>query len=282
MSAQTSIEWTERTWNPVTGCDRVSAGCDHCYAATMARRLQAMGNPRYRLDGDPRKSGPGFGLTLHWDLIDLPRTWVRPRSVFVNSMSDLFHDRVPFEFIAAVFATMAATPQHTYQVLTKRSARLLRLAPRLPWPANVWMGVSVENQANLIRAARLIKVPAAVRFISVEPMLGQVDLRPVLTRFVDSGIEYGHGLTLTRGGHDEREIDWVIAGGESGPGARPCDLAWLRDLRDQCWEWRRVAFFLKQLGGYPDKRGGELAVLDGRMWHEMPGRYPVADRQRSS
>jgi protein gp37 len=161
-------------------------------------------------------------------------------------MSDLFHDRVPTEFIEDVFRTMAETPRHTYQVLTKRSARLVRLADRLPWPPNVWMGVSVESQENVIRAPRLARIPAAVRFLSVEPMLGPIDLTPVLP-----------------------ELDWVIAGGESGPGCRPCNPAWLRSLRDQCWV-AGVPFFLKQLGGHPDKRGHDRAVLDSFAWRSMP------------
>jgi protein gp37 len=247
MAGLSTIEWTERTWNPLTGCDRVSPGCDRCYALSLARRLKAMGNPRYQRDGDPRTSGPGFGLTLHRDLVDLPRQWRRPSVVFVNSMSDLFHDRVPVEFIAAVFRTMAETPQHTYQVLTKRSGRLARLADELPWPDNVWMGVSVESQREVLRAWRLRRIPAHVRFLSVEPTLGPIDLAGVLPK-----------------------LDWVIAGGESGPGCRPCDLDWLRSLRDQCTE-AGVPFFLKQLGGWPDKRGHERALLDGRMWRELPG-----------
>jgi protein gp37 len=255
-AARTGIEWTGRTWNPVTGCDRVSAGCDHCYALAMARRLKAMGNPRYQRDGDPRISGPGFGLTLHADLIDLPRRWERPSLVFVNSMADLFHDRVTVEFIEAVFRTMAETPWHTYQVLTKRSARLRRLAPRLPWPPNVWMGVTVESQAHLIRARRLLTVPAAVRFLSVEPMLGPLNIAD-LTAFEDEP-----GVPL---------VGWVIAGGESGPGARHCELDWLRDLRDQC-RAASIPFFLKQLGGWPDKQGHGKALLDGRLWREMPRR----------
>jgi protein gp37 len=212
----------------------------------MARRLKAMGNPRYQADGDPRTSGPGFGLTLHHDLVNLPKRWREPSVVFVNSMSDLFHDKVPADFIYSVYRTMAETPRHTYQVLTKRSARLLRLADWLPWTDNIWMGVSVEDQAQTIRARRLARVPAAVRFLSVEPMLGPVDLTDVLP-----------------------ELDWVIAGGESGPACRPCDLDWLRDLRDQC-QAAEVPFFLKQLGGWPDKRGHDRALLDGRPWREMP------------
>jgi len=251
MAGPSSIEWTERTWNPVTGCDRVSPGCDRCYAATLARRLRAMGNVRYQVDGDTRTSGPGFGLALHQDLVDTPRHWHRPAVVFVNSMSDLFHDRVPVSFIERVFTTMQETPQHTYQVLTKRSARLVRLAPRLPWPSNVWMGVTVERQDYAIRAERLARVPAAVRFLSVEPMLSAIDLTPRV-------------LAPQR-----PLLDWVIAGGESGAGARPCAIDWLRGLRDQC-QAAGVPFFLKQLGGWPDKRGHDRALLDGRLWHDMP------------
>src|SRR5262245_55196214 len=236
MAGPTTIEWADRTWNPLTGCDRVSAGCDHCYALAMAARLKAMGRRRYQVDGSAVTSGPGFGLSLHWDLLDQPRRWRQPSLVFVNSMSDLFHDRVPVLFIQAVFKTMAETPRHTYQVLTKRSARLLRLAPQLLWPPNVWMGVSVESQAQVIRAQRLPQVPARVRFLSVEPMLGPVDLSDGVLPFGPSSED-----------RTPPGIEWVIAGGESGPGARPCELAWLRDLRDQC---RRagVPFFLKQLG----------------------------------
>jgi protein gp37 len=253
---KTSIEWTNATWNPTTGCDRVSPGCDHCYALTMAGRLRAIGSPGYQNDGDPRTSGPGFALTLHPDRLDAPLHWPKPQMVFVNSMSDLFHDKVPMEFLRQVFDVMKKTPQHTYQILTKRSGRLARIADQLPWPENVWMGVSVENQNYVLRAKRLLRVPAIVHFLSVEPMLGPVDLHSVLWE-TPSGV----GL------HDH--IDWVIAGGESGPGARPCELNWIRDLRDQC-TGAGVAFFLKQLGGFPDKRGHDKALLDGRLWREMP------------
>jgi protein gp37 len=172
VSGVTSIEWTERTWNPVTGCDRVSSGCAHCYALTLAGRLRAMGNPRYQRNGHERTSGPGFQLTTHEDLLGLPTTWRRPGLVFVNSMSDLFHPDVPLAFIERVFETMAGTSRHTYQVLTKRHERLAELAPRLPWPSNVWMGVSIENRRFVHRADHLRQVPAAVRFISAEPLLG--------------------------------------------------------------------------------------------------------------
>lgn len=238
-----SIEWTEVTWNPVTGCDRVSAGCDNCYALTLAKRLKAMGSPRYQVDGNPATSGPGFAVTPHWDLVDLPRTWHKPRLVFVNSMSDLFHAHVPLEFIQAVFATMAATPQHTYQVLTKRARRLRRIAPDLEWPPNVWVGVSVENSDHLNRIDELRRVPAHVRFLSCEPLLGPLD-----------------GLDLTG-------IDWVIAGGESGAHYRPVELGWVRGVRDDC-QAAGVSFFFKQWGGRTPKASGR--ELDGRVWDEMP------------
>ncbi|SMO77337.1 protein gp37 [Propioniciclava tarda] len=243
MRADSAIEWTESTWNPVTGCDRVSAGCDNCYALALAKRLQAMGSPRYRVDGDPRTSGPGFGVTLHHDLVDAPRAWRRPRIVFVNSMSDLFHARVPLAFIQRVFETMEATPQHTYQVLTKRATRLARLAPQLSWPDNVWMGVSVENAQQLDRVNELRKVPAAVRFLSCEPLLGPLD-----------------SLDLTG-------ISWVIVGGESGPRYRPVDLEWVRRVRDAC-SLSDVPFFFKQWGGRTPKIAGR--ELDGRLWDQMP------------
>jgi protein gp37 len=223
MSALTSIEWTELTWNPVTGCDRVSPGCAHCYALTLARRLRAMGNPRYRLDGERRTSGPGFGLNPHLDLVDLPRRWRKPSLVFVNSMSDLFHEDLPPAFVERVYRTIAETPRHTYQVLTKRPRRLLELAPRLPWPANLWMGVSIENRRFVERADVLRQVPAAVRFISAEPLLGPLG-----------------GLCLDG-------IDWLIVGGESGPRARPMELAWARELVEHCHA-AGVAVFVKQLG----------------------------------
>jgi protein gp37 len=194
MGDKSAIEWTEATWNPTTGCDRTSPGCDRCYALTLANRLKAMGVDKYQRDGDPQTSGPGFGITLHQGALELPYRWARPRTVFVNSMSDLFHDAVPIDFIKQVFEVMASTPQHSYQVLTKRSRRLSKLADSLSWPANVWMGVSVESNRYAFRANHLRSVPANVRFLSVEPMLGPV---PNL---------------------DLCGIDWVIAGGESGPG----------------------------------------------------------------
>jgi len=240
MADRSTIECT--TWNPTTGCDRVSAGCDHCYALTLARRLQAMGSPKYQRNGDPRTSGPGFGLTLHPTALDLPRRWRTPRMIFVNSMSDLFHAHVPIAFVRDVFAVVAQTPQHTYQVLTKRARRLGRLADQLDWPPNLWMGVSVENSAVLDRVDDLRAVPAAVRFVSCEPLLGP------LGRF------------------DLTSIHWVIAGGESGADARPTDRQWVRLLRDTAVE-AGVPFFFKW-GGRTPKSGGR--VLDGRTWSEFP------------
>jgi len=268
MSTASKIEWTETTWNPVTGCDRISSGCDRCYALTLAKRLKAMGSQKYQADGDPRTSGPGFAVTVHEDTVPEPLRWRKPRVVFVNSMSDLFHARVPDAFIASVFAVMAVTPQHTYQVLTKRPRRMRALlasdafcsqvgaaagalglgtaadrAP-LPWPApNVWLGTSIENDDYTWRADCLRQVPAAVRFLSLEPLLG-----PLPSLSLDG-------------------IGWVIAGGESGPGCRPLDLAWVRDIRDRCAS-QDAAFFFKQVGGPTPKAGGRQ--LDGRTWDEYP------------
>lgn len=243
MSDRSSIEWTEATWNPTTGCDRVSAGCDNCYALTLAKRLKAMGAAKYQNDGDPRTSGPGFDVALHPDALDIPYGWKSPRTVFVNSMSDLFHARVPLDFVQQVFQVMANTPQHTYQVLTKRARRLRLVASKLDWPANVWMGVSVESEAELSRVDDLRQVPAAVRFLSCEPLLGPLD------------------------GLDLEGIDWVIAGGESGPRHRPLDEAWVTGIRDAC-QSAHVAFFFKQWGGRTPKAGGRQ--LAGRTWDELP------------
>jgi protein gp37 len=249
MSHRSRIEWTETTWNPTTGCDRVSAGCDNCYALALAKRLQAMGSAKYQTDGDPRSSGPGFGVAVHESALLAPLKWRQPRLVFVNSMSDLFHARVPLEFVRRVFDVMAATPQHTYQVLTKRATRLARIASSLSWPDNVWMGVSVEDETAVTRIASLQQVPAAVRFVSAEPLLGPLA-----------------DIDLTN-------VDWLIAGGESGPRARPLDPEWVRELRNRCWE-EGVSFFFKQWGGRTPKAGGRL--LDGRTWDEMPRHGDVA------
>jgi len=232
MADHSAIEWTEATWNPTTGCTKVSPGCDRCYAERVALRF--------------RKTFPnGFALTLRPTALDLPLHWRRPRMIFVNSMSDLFHADVPDAYIAEVFDVMARAPQHTFQVLTKRAIRLASLAPRLPWPANVWMGVSVETAEYAWRIDYLRRVRAAVRFVSAEPLLGPLP-----------------ALHL-------KGIHWLIAGGESQPGARPAALEWFRDLRDQC-QAAAAAFFLKQLGGHPSKRGGADAVLDGQRWTELP------------
>jgi protein gp37 len=245
MSDKTAIEWTEATWNPVTGCDRVSPGCDHCYALTLAARLKAMGSPKYQDDGDPRTSGPGFAVTIHRDELVVPRQWRRPRLVFVNSMSDLFHPRVPASFVAKVFEVMAETPQHTYQILTKRPKRaraVLRDVAPDPLP-HVWLGVSVEDDKRTDRVAILREVPAAIRFLSCEPLLGPL---PSL---------------------DLADVDWVIAGGESGPNARPMRESWLLDIRDKCLA-SGVPFFFKQWGGRTPKAGGR--VLAGQTWDQMP------------
>lgn len=247
-AAESAIEWTEVTWNPSTGCDRTSPGCENCYALTLAKRLRAMGQAKYQNDGDPRTSGPGFRLTLHPDVVDAPRSWSGSRIVFVNSMSDLFHEDVPVGFIRDVFDVMAETPQHQYQVLTKRSKRLARLADQLLWPSNVWMGVSVESQRYAFRLDHLREVPVAIRFVSAEPLLGHVDL-------------------------DLAGIDWLIVGGESGPRARPIDAEWVRALRDASAA-SGVRFFFKQWGGRTPKAGGR--ELDGRHWDEMPTTPEVA------
>jgi protein gp37 len=248
MAARTGIEWTEVTWNPTTGCDRISAGCDNCYALALAKRLKAMGSAKYQHDGDPRTSGPGFGLAIHPGALRQPYGWGSPKVVFVNSMSDLFHARVPAGFVAEVFRVIADTPQHTYQVLTKRSSRLKRIAARLDWPPNLWMGVSVEDSRALYRVDDLRSVPAAVRFLSCEPLLGPLD---------DLRLE---------------GIGWVIAGGESGPGHRPLNVSWVTGIRDNCVS-AGVPFFFKQWGGRTPKDGGR--DLDGRRWDQMPALVAV-------
>ena len=243
MATRTGIEWTEVTWNPTTGCDRVSPGCDNCYALALAKRLKAMGAAKYQADGDSRTSGPGFGVTVHPAALREPYTWRSPRLVFVNSMSDLLHARVPLTFVRDVFAVIADTPQHTYQVLTKRSSRLRKVAGLLEWPANLWMGVSVENGGALYRVADLRTVPASVRFLSCEPLLGPLD-----------------DLDLDG-------IGWVIVGGESGPRRRPPDPEWIAGIRDHCIA-ASVPFFFKQWGGRTPKAGGR--ELDGQVWGELP------------
>lgn len=233
-SDRSGIEWTEATWNPTSGCTKVSPGCDRCYAERITLRF-------------PKSFPNGFNLTLRPEALDTPLHWRRPRLIFVNSMSDLFHADVPDDYIALVFDVMRRTPQHTYQILTKRAQRLASLGTRLKWPENVWMGVSVETERYTWRIDYLRRVPAAVRFVSAEPLLA-----PLVNLNLDG-------------------IDWLIAGGESQSGCRPGSLDWFRDLRDQCGA-AHIAFFLKQLGGHPSKHGGDDAVLDGRRWVEMPRR----------
>lgn len=295
--ADTAIEWATKVWNPTTGCDRVTPGCDHCYALTMAKRLKGMGSTKYQTDGDPRTSGPGFGLAIHEDTLGIPLGWRKPQRIFVNSMSDLFHADVPDEFIARVWAVMASAPRHTFQVLTKRHGRMrsllsseefrLAVQRRIPhagaspyvaaywktWPLpNVWLGVSVEDQKRAdLRVPALLDTPAAVRWLSCEPLLGPVD--------VINGL--GDGW-LTG-------IDWIVAGGESGPGSRPMHPDWARSLRDQC-QVAGVPFLFKQWGSHRPSAVGSIVrggvrfpmvpaskraagrVLDGRTWDE----YPVA------
>lgn len=243
MGNRTGIEWTEATWNPTTGCDKVSPGCDNCYALTLAKRLKAMGNSKYQIDGDPRTSGEGFALQEHARSLDVPRSWISPRLVFVNSMSDLFHPRVTNTFIESVFRVMQETPRHTYQLLTKRPKRALKMRNMLPWPENVWMGVSVESSEYLWRLGVLRDIPSQTRFISAEPLLGPLDEI------------------------DLSGISWLIAGGESGVGHRSLNPEWVLALRDACRS-QDVAFFFKQWGGRTPKAGGRS--LEGRTWDDMP------------
>jgi protein gp37 len=233
MAQATSIEWTEATWNPVTGCTKVSPGCKHCYAERMAKRLHAMGQPRY---------SDGFRVTLQEDLLEQPLRWRTPRRIFVNSMSDLLHPNVPEEFIRRVFQTMEQAHWHQFQILTKRPERLAAL-DGFDWPANVWMGVSVENEDYIWRIAHLRAVPATVRFLSLEPLLGPLRSLPLAG------------------------IHWVIVGGESGPRARPMDPDWVRQIRARCLD-RGVPFFFKQWGGTRKSRTGR--ELDGRIWSQFP------------
>jgi protein gp37 len=234
MALKSAIEWTESTWNPVTGCTKISQGCKFCYAQRMAERLEAMGQPNYR---------NGFRLTLQPQMLELPLRWKRPQAIFVNSMSDLFHKDVPLDYVHRVFDVMRRADWHRFQVLTKRADRLAELDPHLEWPANVWMGVSVENSDHVDRIDDLRRTRAKLKFLSLEPLLGP------LSRL------------------DLQGIDWVIVGGESGPHARPVQESWIAGIRDQCRK-ARVAFFFKQWGGQNKKKAGRL--LDGRTWDEMP------------
>ena len=234
MATNSPIEWTDATWNPVTGCSKISPGCKHCYAERMANRLRAMGQKNYR---------NGFEVTLQPHMLELPLKWKTPKRIFVNSMSDLFHDAVPLTYIQQVFDVMGRAYWHQFQVLTKRAERLGELSANLDWQRQVWMGVSVENEKYLHRIDHLRKTEARVKFLSLEPLIGPLP-----------------NMNL-------RGIDWAIAGGESGPGARGIDPAWVRDIRDQCLK-AGVPFFFKQWGGVRKKRTGR--TLEGRTWDEMP------------
>lgn len=240
MAGNSSIEWTNLTWNPVTGCTKVSQGCKNCYAERMAKRLKAMGSPRYE---------HGFRVTLHPDLVELPKRWRQGRRIFVNSMSDLFHEKVPIEFIQSVFQTMRECPQHQFQVLTKRAKRLAEVADQLTWTENIWMGVSVEDNRVVDRIDHLRSVPACVRFLSCEPLIGPLD-------------------SLNLDG-----IHWVIVGGESGPKSRPMSPDWVRSIRAQC-EDASVAFFFKQWGGVRKHATGR--ELDGKTFDGYPILLPTA------
>ncbi|MDP9150529.1 MAG: phage Gp37/Gp68 family protein [Myxococcota bacterium] len=250
MALGSGIEWTESTWNPVTGCDKISPGCKHCYAERMAERLEAMGQANYK---------NGFDLTLQPQMLELPLRWKRPQTIFVNSMSDLFHERVPIAYVQRVFDVMRRASWHRFQVLTKRAEGLAAFDRDLEWAPNIWMGVSVENLKYATRIDALRTTRAHVKFLSLEPLLGPLP-----------------NLNL-------RNIDWVIVGGESGPRARPMEPAWVVDLRDQCCH-AKIPFFFKQWGGKNKKRAGRL--LEGRTWDEMPAsandrparvRLPLAD-----
>ena len=239
MAANSRIEWTDATWNPVTGCSSISEGCRNCYARRMATRLEAMGHIRYR---------NGFRVSTHVDLIGAPLHWKKPRYIFINSMSDLFHEQVPFGFIEDVFTTVLRASWHIFQVLTKRADRLAGLANKLEWPQNLWVGVTVESQEYTDRIKKLSTVPAAIRFVSFEPLLGPIE------------------------GLDLNGIDWAIAGGESGPYSREMAADWVRMIRDTCLD-RSIPFFFKQWGGSRKKTRGR--VLDNRTWDQ----YPLNSRQ---
>jgi len=234
MSTHSGIEWTESTWNPLTGCTKISPGCKFCYAERMAKRLHAMGQPNY---------ANGFKLAIHEHVLEKPLEWKTPQVIFVNSMSDLFHEKVPLDFIRKTFDVMRRASWHQFQVLTKRAERLVELSPQIEWPENVWMGVSVEDQDYVSRIDCLRRTGAMIKFLSLEPLLGPIP-----------------ELDLTG-------INWAIVGGESGPGARPVLQEWVTDIRDQCMA-AHVPFFFKQWGGVQKKRAGR--ALEGRTWDEMP------------
>ncbi len=234
MAQLSDIEWTDATWNPVSGCSKVSLGCEHCYAERMANRLQAMGLASY---------ANGFEVTLHPEVLELPLHWKMPRMVFVNSMGDLFHEKIPLSFVRQVFDVIKQTPQHTYQILTKRTERLAAISEKLTWPSNVWMGVTVESSSYIPRISQLLKTAAVVKFLSLEPLLGPLPKLPL------------------------KGIDWVIVGGESGPRARPMERVWATQIRDQCMK-TSLPFFFKQWGGVRKKAAGRN--LEGRTWDELP------------
>jgi protein gp37 len=234
MALNSKIEWTEASWNPVTGCTKISLGCKNCYAFRMAKRLHAMRNPRYLNN---------FNVTLHHDLLELPLKWKKSKRIFVNSMSDLFHEDIPEEYIREIFITMKKAYWHTFQILTKRSERLLKMFSTLEWSKNIWMGVTVENNDVVSRINDLKLVPAHIKFLSIEPMIGPIN-----------------NLIL-------ENIDWVIVGGESGPGARPMDADWVRYIRDECVK-QGVPFFFKQWGGVQKHRNGR--ILDEETWDQYP------------
>lgn len=234
MAEHSDIEWTESTWNPITGCTKVSTGCKNCYAERMAKRLKAMGQPNYK---------NGFQLTIHDHALEIPLTWKKPQVIFVNSMSDLFHEDVPLDFILKIFDIMRAAHWHTFQILTKRSNRLKRLNYKLDWADNIWVGVSIEDQSCTHRLYDLVETNASVKFLSLEPLLSNLD-----------------NLQL-------ENIDWVIAGGESGPGARPMEKEWVINIRNQCIR-SNTPFFFKQWGGVRKKKNGYL--LEGKIWNQVP------------
>lgn len=236
MSKNSKIEWTEATWNPVTGCTKISDGCYNCYAFRMAKRLKAMGNVKYK---------NGFNVTLHPDLIERPLKWKKPKCIFVNSMSDLFHSDVPESFIIKVFNTMNKASWHIYQILTKRTNRLINISKKLKWSTNIWQGVTVESNKYLSRIDDLRYVPANVKFISFEPLISKINTKKL----------------------DLNNIDWVIVGGESGPGARDMKKEWVKNIRDKCIQ-ENIPFFFKQWGGFNKKKNGR--VLEGKTWSQYP------------
>jgi protein gp37 len=236
MSFESKIEWTDATWNPIRGCNKVSPGCDNCYAEAFAERFRGVENHPYEL---------GFDIRMVPEKLDEPKKWKKSKRIFVNSMSDILHEQIPDDYILKIFEVMNECDNHVFQVLTKRSKRLSKISAKINWTPNIWMGVSIENHQYRFRSEHLAETGALIKFISAEPLLGPIENLPL------------------------RKIDWVIVGGESGKGARKMDLEWARNLRNQCME-KSIPFFLKQLGGATDKKGGNDAKLDGKMWHQYP------------